>query len=269
MLIGAHSQALSLGEIAGIYGRKDLSKCCQFCGMHCEFWSEFNKVWQRREDILSQLVAFSGKRILSVSKIGKYRDHLAQSGLVIKVIRLIRDGRAVTASFLRKYPNRGYHDIVRQWVSWSQENDRWASEFPARNRMVMHYEDLLSSPKKWLREICKFLEISFESDMIKYWKSKHHIVDGNLGTLSFVRRYFGLQSNPFDRNFYAKQDPLSFSDERWRRELSPYHLYVFQKIGGELNGEYGYTPIVEPFNALFATRYAICRIRSQLQKLVF
>jgi len=58
--------------------------------------------------------------------------------------------------------------------------------------------------------------------------------------MSFVQRYFGKEGNPKDKEFYGSQDPASFRDERWKKELTPRQLRRFGKIGGALNVEYGY-----------------------------
>ncbi len=268
MLIGSHSQALALGEIATIYGLRDLSKVCMLCGEGCEFWKEFNKVWKSEENIFPQLAAFSNKHVLSISGIGKYSKHITHDNLIVKVIRLIRDGRAVTASYFRKYPERTYEDIIRQWVYGSNVIDNWIAEISPENRMTLRYEDLLRDTAIWVNKICAFLEIDFEVDMMKFWKVKHHIVSGNRGTLSFVQRQFGLGFDPVDKNFYALQDPNSFKDERWRSELSRYHLYLFEKIGGNLNEQYGYNSIEKASKFSHAARYLFVRSIQRLKKIV-
>ena len=98
LLIGSHSRALSLGEIDVIDGCSNLENVCMLCGAGCSFWSEFNRIWSPEKNIFFQLAAFSGKQILSISRIDKYRKYIVPDKMRLKVIRLLRDGRAVTAS---------------------------------------------------------------------------------------------------------------------------------------------------------------------------
>lgn len=240
LLIGSHPRALSLGEVDKLYGLTRLDRSCMLCGEGCEFWGKFTKAWSPERNIFTQLADFSGASILSISKLEKFRGQLGAERILLKVIRLLRDGRAVTASYARKYPSRQYDDIVRQWAFSARENDRWFLQIPQENRMVVKYENLLEHASATLRSICAFLGIDYREGMIEYWKVKHHIVDGNRGTMSFVQRYFGKEGNPKDKEFYGCQDPASFRDERWKKELTPHQLRRFRKIGGVLNVEYGY-----------------------------
>ncbi len=240
LLIGSHPNALSIGEIDALHGQQNVSRSCMLCGDDCEFWSSFNKVWKPEKNIFLQLADFSGARLLSLSKVEKYRSQLFDARIKLKVIRLLRDGRAVTASYARKYPARPYGDIVTAWANSARENDRWILNLPPQDRIVVSYENLLDHTSATLRYICSFMDIAYSDAMIEYWKVKHHIVDGNRGTLSFVQRYFGKESNPKDKAFYNSQDPSLFRDERWRHELTSFQLSQFQKIGGDLNAQYGY-----------------------------
>lgn len=241
LLIGSNPQAFSIGEVDALYGLQNLERSCMLCGECCEFWRAFHKVWSPEKNIFLQLADFSGARLLSVSKVEKFRGQLFDARINLKVIRLLRDGRAVTASYARKYSSRHYDDIVKQWVLSARENDRWISNIPAEDRIAVSYEHLVEQTSDTVRNISTFLGIAYSDAMLEYWKVKHHIVEGNRGTLSFVQRYFGKESNPQDRAFYDGQDPASFRDERWKHELTPYQLYRFQKIGGDLNRQYGYS----------------------------
>ena len=240
LLIGSHPAAVAFGEIDALYGLQDVSRSCVLCGEGCGFWSAFNKVWSPEENIFLQLADFSGARLLSLSKVEKFRNQLFDDRIKLKVIRLLRDGRAVTASYARKYPSRHYSDIVKAWAHSARENDRWFLQIPPKDRMVVSYENLLDHTSATIRYICSFIDIDYSDTMTEYWKVKHHIVDGNRGTLSFVQRHFGKESNPKDKAFYNSQDPSAFRDERWKRELTPCQLNRFWKIGGDLNRLYGY-----------------------------
>lgn len=268
MLIGTHSQSLTLGEIDVIDGLTHLNNACMLCGEHCDFWEAFNRVWVPEKNIFLQLAEFSGKHILSISKMEKYRKYINHDKVLVKVIRLLRDGRAVTASYLRKYPQRTYEAIVKQWVESSQENDHWVAEISPENQMVLRYEDLVADTAAGMREICTFLGVGFEETMIEFWKVKHHIVNGNRGTVSFVQRHFGMGSEPVDKRFYEHQEPDTFRDERWRAELTPYQRYLFDKIGGALHKSYGYAPDERTFDLLRSTRYFMVRTGQRLKQIV-
>jgi len=268
LLIGSHSKAVALGEIDVIEGCTNLGNVCMLCGKGCAFWGAFNRVWSPEHNIFLQLAAFSGKHILSISRIDRYRKYIVRDKMRLKVIRLLRDGRAVTASWLRKYPRGTYEGIVKQWVMSSQQNDTWVEECPPENSMVVKYEDLLEDTATWMGKVCDFLEIDFEEGMLEYWKVKHHIVDGNRGTLSFVRRHFGIASDPVDKRFYENQKPDAFRDDRWRSELTSYHRYLFDRIGGALHRSYGYVSDENAFDLVQSARYFMVRTGHRLKKII-
>jgi len=242
MLIGSHSNVLAVGEISEIFGLSDLSNVCSLCEEHCEFWGKFNKIWIPGKDIFSQLTRFSGKKIITVSKIGNFKEPLKNTDINLKVVRLIRDGRAFLSSILKKYPNQSIDTIVKLWKDTSLEQDNWIANIPEQDRMIMHYENILENTSDKLKQICSFLGIDFEISMIDYWKVKHHVIGVNKGTLSFVKRYFGFNYETSDDDFYKKQNPSDFNDKRWRDQLQPDQLKTFEDIGGELNRKYGYEP---------------------------
>jgi len=246
MMIGSHAKAVAVGEISKIYGKSDLEKACLLCEEKCPLWDEFSKIWTPEKNIFKQLFTFTGKEIISISKIGKFKDQINTEDFAIKVIRLIRDGRAHMASLLRKYPERPAKEIVTDWKKSSALQDKWIESFPVKDTITLRYEDFVGNKRLVMGQVCDFLEIDFQPSMLEYWKKKHHIISGNLGTLSFVKRYFNMPYKTSDDTFYKMQDPEVFLDERWKHELDQDLLFVFEAIGGRLNRKYGYKPTKNP-----------------------
>jgi hypothetical protein len=134
--------------------------------------------------------------------------------------------------------------------------------------MRLRYEDILTNTSGQLKRVCDFLEIGFEKEMIEYWKQKHHLVAGNRGTVSFIRRAHGMDFDAVDKPFYAQQDPYSFQDHRWSNELTAYHLYLFEKIGGDLNRDYGYLSSQQPVGFPEAVHYGLRRRMRFLKRIL-
>ncbi len=243
ILLGSHSKIISLGEISKIFGKADLRDACSLCVGECRFWGKFNKIWQPNGDFFSQLSEFSGKPFISVSNIGNFNNYLYSENITIKVIRLIRDGRAFTACTLQNHSHFTIDSIVQTWRNSSIKIDDWVSSFPSNDRLTLRYEDILSDKKSKLLLICNFIGIEFESSMLEYWKVKHHLVGVNKGNLSYVKQYLGSNSLTMDDQFYNQQSPDDFKDERWRYELDPFQLSTFERIAGKLNQQYGYESI--------------------------
>ena len=50
----------------------------------------------------------------------------------------------------------------------------------------------------------------------------------------------GSRGAKFDSDFYQNSDAERFVDDRWKKELTPRQLRIFNLIGGRLNARYGY-----------------------------
>lgn len=143
----------------------------------------------------------------------------ASSLFNIKVIHLIRDGRAVSNSYIRRY-NRfigGVYlwmvtNILSHWLQKKLGKDKW---------LKVKYEDLSTKPEETLKSICNFLGLSYEAGMFRY---RSH-------------PYFGVGGNPLVKN---SNEETIILDERWRQELPWRCRLVFALMAGWLNKLYGY-----------------------------
>lgn len=246
LMLGAHPEVLALGEINHAEKLKSLKGICSVCGDGCEFWDKFDEVWDREENLFVALAEFSGKSIIAMSGWGKFRRQFRDPRIDRKFIRLIRDGRASSASFFRKYPERGYENHAQRWARKSRKLDRQARDYAANDTTVIRYEDLLENTEQGTAGLCKFLGIEYSPGMNEYWNGIQHTVGANRGTLSYMRRNLGKSGPRGDkesrRSFYEQQDPSKFRDERWRKELDRDDLLIFEKEAGALNRKYGYPP---------------------------
>jgi Sulfotransferase family len=174
-----------------------------------------------RAMLLSCIHQISGAPILvDASKVHHQLYLLYISRLFnIKVIHLIRDGRAVANSYIRRYNNftGGIYlwtiiNILSLWLRKKLGKENW---------LQIKYEDLATKPDEILKRICRFLGVSFESGMLRY---RSH-------------PYFGIGGNP---NVKDTNEEAILLDERWRQELSWGHRLAFALMAGWLNKLYGY-----------------------------
>lgn len=82
-----------------------------------------------------------------------------------KFILLVRDGRDVAASFQRRYgsPEKG---IER----WTDAADIIIQEQDADDAFVLRYEDLIDDPSSKLENLCRFVGLEFDLEMLNYHK---------------------------------------------------------------------------------------------------
>ena len=158
------------------------------------------------------------------------------------VIYLVRDGRSVVNSKLRRSPNRDIEMLSNKWVKELQDRQALFQEFSEDRKIKIAYEELASNPSLIVERICNLLEIKFIPDMLNYWKYDHHDISGNGGTYSLVRRYQGQdithKVKSVHGDHYQDHDFAIKLDLRWQKELDPSKLAVFNAIAGKENKPY-------------------------------
>lgn len=137
----------------------------------------------------------------------------------VKVILLIRDGRAVYYSmrkrnFERKFSLDSWYTHFRRALPLIERH------VPARNVLQVRYEDLASAPETELRRICAFAGIAFEPAMLNFKTKAHHNVNGN------------------DMRFSSAAEIRL--DTAWQTKLDAEEQRYFDQHAGWLNTKLGY-----------------------------
>ncbi len=138
-----------------------------------------------------------------------------------KLIYLIRDGRAVAASAMRRV-GMDMKSAAGEWERWNRRS--WWSQLtvPAQQKIRIRYEDVCQSPESTLQSICQFLEMPFEPSMLELRKSESH----------------GLGGNPMR---FRRDESTIRLDEQWREQLTENDLKTFDSVAGRMNRRFGYT----------------------------
>ncbi|GMU37469.1 MAG: sulfotransferase [Phycisphaerae bacterium] len=139
-------------------------------------------------------------------------------GLRVRVIQLVRDGRGVAASYLR----RNEFPIERACDEWRRSlvsEEHLLRRLPPERALRVRYEDFCRDAAGWSRRIFEFMNVDAGHDVSRFHLAEHHIL-GNRMRLS------------------ATGDIRL--DEKWRREMTPAMLEVFERTCGGINRRYGY-----------------------------
>ncbi len=284
LILGSHSEAFSLGELARIGNSVDAArsdpsaKICGVCAARCSFWDDqVPRFWLRL--LYSRATSFrSLERRAAACVVNPYRllMHWSEKRLLVDsskssswidrqlrfsyrwvgirpfLVYLQRDGRAVVSAYYRKYPERGFDNITLSWKRNAEAMERYYRNFRRGPKLRLRYEQLATQPEATVRELCRALSISYEPEMLSYWKHDHHHVFGNGGTRNLIYRYreqfqahdeltsariaHHKQYYPFE---YYDQIALAIQlDERWRRELSDSQIRRFETLAGGVNEGY-------------------------------
>lgn len=146
-------------------------------------------------------------------------DHWLRAPDRVKVINLVRDGRAVYNSFIRHGFEPSF--AVDAWLKHYERAlplfTRW---IPEASLLTVRYEDLARDPAKEVRRIVEFMGESFDAQSVALDAKLHHNVNGN------DARFSGNRTIRLD--------------ERWRRDLDAAQLAYFDRRAGMLNRRFGY-----------------------------
>lgn len=179
----------------------------------------FSAWTQRNQTLLSAIAAESGAEFLvDASKAWQRLFLLKKSGCFkVKVIYLVRDGRAVINSYIRKY---GRFDVgFNRWVNRAITATLLRQQFLLEDWIKICYEDLATQPQLTLKKLCGFLSVDYKPDMLKF---RQHA-------------YIGIRGNRMVEN--CQSEAIIF-DELWKQEFSMVNQTKFTLLGGDLLNRY-------------------------------
>lgn len=187
--------------------------------------------WARpRAALVSGAATATGCRVVvDASKSWQQLLLLQMSGLFdLKVIHLVRDGRAVVASYRRK--SGGLWTGVLRWLGTSMVAPVLRTRFTGASWLELSYEALASHPEPSLRRVCRFLGCDYGHQMLNY---RQH-------------RWIGIGGNRMSR----RSDEEITLDDSWRDAFSLLDRLAVELATWPVNRHYGYrlrpTRSIEP-----------------------
>lgn len=201
-----------------------------------------NVIQERNAELAATVCELTGaKAIVDSSKVAlRLKYLLRNSQLNVKVIRLIRDGRAVALTYMApgefadsRDPTlreggtggQGFHrrlTMAEGAYEWRRNNEaveHVLAGMDGSQWLAVRYEDLCDDPASTLGRVFSFLGVDGDRWVRDFRSVAHHVVGNGmrLDTASEIRR-----------------------DERWRQVLTDDDLAVFGRVAGALNQRYGY-----------------------------
>ncbi|NJL20822.1 MAG: sulfotransferase [Leptolyngbyaceae cyanobacterium SM1_3_5] len=218
---------------------------CKLCGEDCQIWGDFQV--SESLDLYEQVALKVNKPLVIDSS--KNVDWIRQQVRSIEststqpyLIFLRRDGRAVINSRIRKYPKKNAKDLIADWSEQIQLTNALFDAFPHK-KLKVSYEEFATNSEAIARQICEFLEVEYEPEMLNYGTHEHHVLGGNNGTQFLVAQAQSEKlKNPFvqvperSKSFYQNLSGISL-DLRWKQELDPSVARLFEEMAGRINQE--------------------------------
>jgi len=134
----------------------------------------------------------------------------------IKVIHMVRDGRATSYSYMKNY-GITMDQAAREWRQTCNEFPNIERFIDSKNIYFTRYEDLCRDQNGALDDIFGFLGVGHDLSDNDF--SKQHILGNSMRLTD---------------DFNVKMD------NRWKNALSPEDLACFSRTAGEINAKYGY-----------------------------
>jgi len=175
-------------------------------------------------DILDKVVDITKKSIV----IDSSKNPIRLSAMYLarperfKCIYIVRDGRAVTKSWIKAYKH--INSVPMAALQWHLR-DRFIlmalKNIPEEKCMRIRYEDLCRSPEKVLQQICIFIGIDYSEDIIKPFLKERHDLHVN-------------------KNFYFLKKLQIRLDDNWHRNWTKGQERRFNFFAGAWNKKHGY-----------------------------
>jgi hypothetical protein len=156
----------------------------------------------------------------------RYGDLLKHYYPEAKFVHVIRDPRAVTSSLIRSnvhYSNAYY--AARRWLRDVNSGLALQRKYP-EDVFNLRYEDLVSAPADWLRQICAFLQVDFEPALLTFHQR---------GTAEYGKYYERIHAK-------LNEPPDPSRVEAWRKHLTPRQVALVESICGDTMRAFGYEP---------------------------
>jgi hypothetical protein len=242
----------NITDIPSIYGERLLAPLCRgpFLEAVRDAALSFSLTWrkhvgqinQRNAAMVESILAITGASIvIDSSKLALRLKYLLRIPfLEIRVIRVIRDGRAVALTYTDEWnfadasdpklrgggsgtrrapPRRSMAEAANEWKRSNESADCLISTLPGTHWMEVRYEELCTSPAETLRHLLSFIGLDSARVVLDFRSRKQHVLGNGMrmDSTSDIR-----------------------VDERWKECLTAEDLKVFDAIGGDLNRKYGY-----------------------------
>ena len=133
-----------------------------------------------------------------------------------KVIHMIRDPRDVVLSRTKADWSKGrpFYLHAYMYITQMKRGRRHGKERYGSNYTEIFYEDLIGDPVKVLNELCTFLDVNFEENMLDFSKSAIELVDKS--EMQWKKETFG---------------PLLVGNKnKWKEELNEQQIGLIQCV---------------------------------------
>ena len=144
-----------------------------------------------------------------------------------KFIHIVRDYRPNSLSNSLAFQKNDLPFFSAQWKLYNELIEKQKKIFP-NNFYTVRYEDLVSKPEKYVKEICAFIGIEYFPSMLDF-----HLLTS--------KTYKDKNIEGFERFHTGWQNPINTNKiDAWRQKLTKDQIGIIEYISGGLGEKYGY-----------------------------
>jgi len=156
----------------------------------------------------------------------QYAAELEASGMKMRYIYLYRDGRDVACSFKKAIVGEKHvYHIANQWSSNQKACIELQKNVEESRFLKISYENLLHHPKREMKRISAFLNISLKKEVFDFYHSEES------KNTAIAGKMWENVSRPILKN----------NTNKYKSELTPYEIAIFEKQAGHILGQLGYS----------------------------
>lgn len=250
LVLGCHRRAFALGPPERVWKLAEtrFQDACRVHRHRCPFWDRLGETYDPGRNLLLQIAdAAEAEAIVINNPTPAFSEAVLRHPDIRELpVILVRDGRAVVASYMRKFPDKTIFDAACDWVAPHLRTIAYDPDDP--DRLCLRYEALQADPLGGLAAMAGFVGLDYEEGALRFWEHRHHITAGNTGPIALLWFGEGIAGTQFrDRPYYERKfaemqrDPMAvFGDDRWHTELTERERFVFDLICGADNARLGY-----------------------------
>ena len=155
-----------------------------------------------------------------------------------KIIHMCRDPRAILSSFSRitNMPDNLYLNSIFNWIDSVNHIQKYKNSLPKNRYKVIKFEDIHNDPNKVSKELCQFLEIDFQEQMLEpeKWNDlfDKKFVDANISAYS-KKKVFG---------FDVKRT------EKWKESIDQEDLNIIEYLAIDQMNSMDYQPVLSSYD---------------------
>jgi hypothetical protein len=145
-----------------------------------------------------------------------------------KFIHLVRDHRDNVMSMMKvNFESKFFSSLAYRWKYYNKKIEKSKKKYPD-SFYTMKYEDMVSEPERYLKEMCAFLNVDYDEGMPEFYKKKDE----------FMKTYPAGVFTKIHRNLFQK-----ITNEHiysWKKKMQEKQVKKADFIAGTMAEKYGY-----------------------------